>query len=423
MIWALLVLPVVLLAAGFPIFVALLAGAAVALAAFTNVPLAALHQSLFGGVDNYALLAVPFFVFAGELMARGGIAERLVDWVLSLVGHVRGSLGLTTVGTATLMGAISGSSPATVAAVGRALYPTLLEKGYGDRFSLGLITSSGAMAIVIPPSIAMILYGAAAEQSVPRLFLAGLLPGLLIGGLTAAYIVWTARRRGVRERGRFDARRLARASARAAVALAMPVIILGGIYSGVVSPTEAAGVACLYAMLAARYALKSLTWRQILEVAGDAAYLTAQILIIVAAAGVFSWLLTVQGVPQGLVAAIAEADLPAWVFLLAVNGLLLVLGCVVDPLSAILVLSPILVPVATALGIDPIHFGIVMTVNLSIGMFTPPFGLNLFVAQSMLDPDLAKIYRGILPFLAVQILALAIITYVPGLALLPTRLL
>lgn len=413
----LVVLPVALLALGFPIFVVLLASAIAAMTLAFDLPLAALHQVMFGGVDKFALLAVPFFIYAGELMNRGGISDRLVAWVLAAAGHWRGSLGLTAVGTATVLGAISGSSPATVAASGRVLYPALIEKGYGRRFSVGVITSSGSIAIVVPPSIAMILYGAAAEQSIPKLFLAGILPGLLIAGLAALYVVHFARRHGIREAQRFDLRKLVARTWSGIGALFMPVLILGGIYSGLFSPTEAAGVACIYAVLLTRFAYREMTWRDVFAAAGDAAFLTAQIMVIVAAAGAFSWLLTVGLVPQQLTQLITNADLSPWAFLLITNILLLALGCVIDPLSAILVLVPLLAPLAAALGIDLVHFGIIMTVNLSIGMSTPPFGLNVFVANSLFESDIKTIYAGLLPFIGLQIVALGIITYVPAVSL------
>lgn len=417
MIWLLLALPLALFLLGVPIFALLLTAASVTLLVALPMPPVALHQVLFGGIDKYALLAVPFFVFAGELMNRGGIAGRLVDWVLTLTGRLPGSLGIATVGTATLMGAVSGSSPATVAAVGRSLYPSLIARGYDQRFSLGLIASSGSIAIVVPPSIAMILYGASAEQSIPKLFQAGLLPGLLIAVLMALYILVWAKRRHLGDRSGFSLEAFLTASRRAWAALLMPVVVLAGIYLGWFSPTEAGGVACLYAILVASLLYRSLSLRQILDAAGEAALLTAQILVIVAAAGVFSWILTVRGIPQSLVQAIVALELSPPLFLLLVNLLLLAIGCLLDPTSAILVLTPLLLPLVLHLGIDPIHFGIVMTVNLSIGMFTPPFGLNLFVAQSVLSPDLTAIYRGILPFLAIQLVALAAVTYLPALSL------
>ncbi|MGF1608348.1 MAG: TRAP transporter large permease [Kiloniellales bacterium] len=417
MTWTLIALPAALFLAGLPIYIVLLAGATATLLLFMSVPPLALHQVMFGGVDNYALLAVPFFIFAGDLMARSGIAGLLVRWTLAIIGHIRGSLGVATIGTATLLGAVSGSSPATVAALGQTLYPDLRRSGYGERFSLGLITSSGSIAIIVPPSIAMILYGATAEQSIPRLFLAGILPGILLALLVAAYIFLWAQRREL-ESGRHQAGSVAAVTRDALAALFMPLFVLGGIYLGLFSPTEAGGFACLYAILVARFLFRSLTWSVILESAVQSAYLTAQVLIIVASASVFSWVLSVQGVPQAILGWIAGLELSAVSFLLAINLLLLMLGCFLDPTSAILVLTPMLMPIIQHLGIDPIHFGIIMTVNLAIGMFTPPFGLNIFVSQSVLSARLADIYRGLLPFFCVQIVALAAITFVPQLSLL-----
>lgn len=418
MTWLIVILPVALFVIGAPVFAVLLAATILAvLLSGGSLQGLTLHQELFGGVEKLPLLAVPFFIFAGELMSRAGIADRLIDWVLALTGRTRGSLAMAATGASTVMGAVSGSSPATVAAVGRVLHPRLIEAGYGKPFSLGLIASSGSIAIVIPPSIAMILYGASAEQSIPRLFQAGLIPGLVIAACMILYIVVRTRRARMAEGQPFSLAALGQATLRAAFALAMPVLILAGIYSGWFSPTEAGGVACVYAGLVGVFVYRTLTWRMLLTAATESAYLTAQILIIVAAAGTFSWVLTVEGVPQGLLNWIVGLELSQAAFLIAINLLLLAIGCVLDPTSAILVLTPILVPILAHLDIDPIHFGVVMTVNLSIGMFTPPFGLNIFVAQSAVDPDLAAIYRGIVPFLVIQVLALLVITYVPGLAL------
>lgn len=421
MIWTLAVLPVVLFLLGFPIFIVLLAAGVSTLTLHMTTPPTVIQQVVFGGVDKYALLAVPFFIFAGELMSRCGIAERLVAWVRLVFGHIRGSLALTTIGSSTILGAVSGSSPSTVAAIGKTLYPSLLEAGYQRPFSLGLIVSSGSIAIVIPPSIAMILYGASAEQSIPKLFLAGILPGLAIAALMSAYAVWQARRAqaetvagGAARAGKAEAWRT---TLRALGALGMPVVVLAGIYAGVFSPTEAGGVACVYTIVLARYVYRTMTWQDILDASGDAAVLSAQIMIIVAAAALFSWIVTVLQIPQDLVAWIEASRLGALQFLLAINVLLLIFGCFIDPTSAILVLTPILIPIVTDLGIDPIHFGIIMTVNLSIGMFTPPFGLNIFVAQATMDASLKDIYRGLIGVFCVQILALALITYVPELSL------
>jgi C4-dicarboxylate transporter DctM subunit len=270
---------------------------------------------------------------------------------------------------------------------------------------------------VIPPSIAMILFGMAAEQSIAKLFAAGVLPGLLIAFMMSAYVVIMALRMRIPTRGKFDFARLRAATWDAGPALLMPVFVLAGIYLGWFSPTEAGGFACLYAILVGRYVYREMSWRDVLEAATQAAIITAQILIIVATAALFAWILTINGVPQAITGGLTALNLPPWGFLMAVNAILLIVGCFLDPTSAIIVLTPLFMPLVRALGVDPIHFGIVMTVNIAIGMFTPPFGLNIFVAQSVLGVPLDTIYRGVLPFAAVQIAALLIITYWPGLSL------
>lgn len=417
MSFALGFVPIVLLLLGFPIFLVMLTAVTIALVFFMNVPLAALHQNLFGSVNAYALLAIPYFIYAGELMGRGSVAQRLVDFVQGGVGSLRGSLGITTVGTATIFGAISGVSAAAVATIGRVMYPSMTKAGYPKPFAAGLITAVGAIDIIIPPSIPMIVYGAAAQESVPRLYAAGIIPGLLIAALLAGYVMWRARKGNFGAGEPFEFKRFLHATIRGLWALGAPVIILGGIYGGVFSPTEAAAVACVYAIFVTRFVFGELSWRDILESAAATTRFTAQILIIVACAGVFSWLLTVNQVPAALVGFLQWLGVGQWSFLLAVNVLLLVVGCFLDPLSAILLLTPLLIPVVKALGIDTVHFGIVVMVNLAIGLFHPPFGINIFVAQSVLGIDLKTIYRGILPFVVLYLIALVIITYIPAVSL------
>ena len=417
MSFALGLLPVLLLLAGFPIYLVLLTASTCALIFFMQVPLIVMHQTLFGSIDAFALLAVPFFIYAGELMGRGSVAQRLVDVVQSGIGNVRGSLGVTTVGTSVIFGAISGVSAATVATVGRIMVPAMRRAGYPEHFAAGLITAVGAIDIIIPPSVPMIIYGLAAQESVPRLYAAGIFPGLLIAAMLAAYVMWYARRAGIAGGPPFEFARFLRALRRGAWALGAPVIILGGIYGGVFSPTEAAAVACVYAALVTRLVYRELSLRDIVSAAGSTVVFTAQILIVVACASVFAWLLTVNQVPAVLVRWIEGMQLTPWMILLALNVLLLVVGCFIDPLSAILILTPLLVPVITAAGIHPVHFGIVFTVNLAIGLFHPPFGINIFVAQSVLDLKLPVIYRGIVPFLFVYLVALALITYIPAISL------
>jgi C4-dicarboxylate transporter DctM subunit len=421
MIWTLGAIPLSLLAIGTPIFVLLLAGAILTFIFTLTVSPVAIHQIMFGGLENYALLAIPFFIFAGELMGAAGIADRLIVWVLALIGRVPGSLGVATVGASTLIGAISGASVATVAAVGKSLYPGLIRDGYGARFSSGLVSSSGAIDILIPPSIAMILYGAAAEQSIPKLFVAGILPGLLIALMMAAFVVVRAVQMDIPRSGNFNLRHFLCTSWGALPALFMPAFVLGIIYFGYSSPTEAGGFACLYAMIVGLFVYRSMSWQDVLDAAARSAMLTAQILVIVATAALFSWILTISGIPRALTEWLQALQLTQWAFLMAINIILLIVGCFLDPTSAILVLTPLLMPLVKSVGVDPIHFGIVMTANLAIGMFTPPFGLNIFVARTVLGVPLETIYRGVLPFAVVQIAALLIITYWPDLSLILTR--
>ena len=417
MSFALGVLPVILLLLGFPIFLVLLAAVTTALVFFMHVPLAALHQNLFGGVNAFALLAVPYFIYAGELMGRGTVAKRLVDFVQSGVGSVRGSLGVTTVGTSAIFGAISGASAATVATIGKVMYPAMQRAGYPETFSAGLVTAVGAIDIIIPPSIPMIVYGMAANESVPRLYAAGVLPGLFIALLIAIYVVWYAYRHNIGAGQPFDGMAFVRAAGRGIWALGAPFIILGGIYGGVFSPTEAAAVACIYAIFVTRFVYRELGWRDIVGAAGTTVLFTGQILLIVACASVYAWLLTVNQVPAAIVNWLQELHVASWILMLTINVCLLAVGCFLDPLSAILLLSPLLVPIVKAAGYDTVHFGIIFTVNLAIGLFHPPFGINIFVAQSVLGIELGKIYRGIIPFLVLYLIALVVITYVPWVSL------
>jgi len=417
MSFALGVVPVVLLLLGFPIFIVLLASVSVALVFFMHMPIAALHQNMFGSINALALLAIPFFVYAGELMGRGSVAQRLVDFVQGGVGSVRGSLAVTTVGTSAIFGAISGISAACVATIGRIMYPAMRRAGYPENFSAGLVTAVGAIDIIIPPSIPMIVYGAAAEESVPRLYAAGVVPGLMLTFMLAAYVMWFARRNGIGAGEAFRLDQFLRGATRGIWALGMPFIILGGIYGGVFSPTEAAAVACVYAAFVTRFVFRELGWRDIVEAASATVIFSAQILIIVACAGVFSWLLTVNQVPATIVAWLQSLNISAWMFLLTINVILLMIGCFLDPLSAILLLTPLLVPLVKAFGIDTVHFGIIVTVNLAIGLFHPPFGMNIFVAQSVLGLELGSIYRGIIPFLVIYLIALGLITYIPAISL------
>jgi C4-dicarboxylate transporter DctM subunit len=415
--WAMALVPLVLLLAGFPFFLILLATAAIVLVLFAGVPTTAVHQVMFGSLDKYALLAVPFFLFAGDLLGRGGVSKRLVRWVLSMIGGVRGSLPFTVLGTTVVFSAISGSTAAAVAAVGALTYRRLRDAGYNERFSTGLLVAAGAIDNLIPPSIGMILYGIASDTSIVKLFAAGLVPGFVLAAFYALYIYVYVARKGEGGGAPFELREFAAATRDGIWAILAPVAILGGIYTGAFSPTEAAGVACIYAIVVVAFIYREAGAREIFQTASRSMYLTAQIFVIVAVAGVYSWLLTVSGAAQAATDYIGALNLPPWAVLLAINILLLAVGMFLDTASSILVLTPLLAPIAKAAGVDPVHFGVILVMNLSIGTFTPPFGINIFVGQAVFKAPLSSIYPGLVPFIAVAIAALLVVTYLPPLSL------
>jgi len=350
-------------------------------------------------------------------MAQGGIAKRVVVWVISLIGGVRGSLAVTTVAASELFGAMAHTAVGTVVAVGRMVYPSLRENGYNDRFAVGLIASSGAIAVVIPPSIAMILYSLSAQQSAVALFTAGILPSLLIGFVDAMFVMGYAQIKALplTAAARWDA--IWASTKEASWSIGTVVVIFGGIYGGIFTPTEAAGVAVIYSLFVTMVVHREVGLRDLWQIIMSSVFLISQILMIVTAAGLYSWLLTTSGIPQQIIATINELHLPAWGLLLSINIALLVMGSFLEPPAAILILTPLLLPLVQAVGVSPIHFGIIMAVNLSIGMYTPPFGLNLFASQAVFETPLGKIYLGVLPFLLLNFATLMVITYVPSISM------
>ncbi len=416
-ILAYFVLPAVLLILGVPIFLVLLVTCIAVILFVADVPTETVQTFLFSGLDNFPLLAVPFFVLAGEIMAQGGIARRVVVWVISLVGGVRGSLAVTTVAASEVFGAMAHTAVGTVVAVGRMLYPSLRENGYNERFAVGLIASSGAIAVVIPPSIAMILYSLSAQQSAVALFTAGVLPSLLIGLVDALYVMIYARIKRVPLTAKARWSVIWTSTKEASWSISTIVVILGGIYGGVFTPTEAAGVAVVYSLFVTMVVHREVGLIELWRIVQSAVFLNAQILLIVTAAGLYSWLLTTSGIPQQIIAEVNALHLSPWALLLCINVMLLIMGSFLEPPAAILIMTPLLLPVVQAVGVDPIHFGIIMTINLSIGMYTPPFGLNLFATQAVFRTPLGNIYRGVLPFLVINFTTLMVITYVPAISL------
>jgi C4-dicarboxylate transporter DctM subunit len=416
------ILPLLMLLVGVPIFIALLA-AALGGILLSNNPIQAVHSAMFGSLDVFPLLAVPLFIYAGDVMARGGIARRLIDLVLAIIGGIRGSLGIATIAACEVFSVMSGSSVACVAAIGKIMIPSLKKNGYGDTFSVSLVTATGVVDVITPPSITMIIYGIVAQQSVPHLFLAGFAPGILIGLALAVYVVMYARFKRIPITEAAERKSVRALFNEAIWAMLAPVVIFGGIYGGLFTPTEAAGVACIYAIFVTMFVYREISWRQLWIITVDSAALIAQVLIIVAAAGAFAWLVTTSGLPAKLVAFVSSFNLSPWVLLLVINIILLFVGSILEPPAAILLLTPLLTPIAYQIGVDPIHFGIIVTVNLAIGMFMPPFGLNLFAAHALFKTPLPELYRGVLPFLVIYLAMLMLITYVPAITLAPLKLL
>ena len=417
MYWTMALLPFGLLLLGFPIFLLLLATSLVVMIFFFPVPLTAIHQIIFNSLNKYALLAVPFFIFAGDLMSRGGISMRLLRWVAAIIGGFRGSIPLTSLGFAALFGAISGVTTAATAAIGTLTYPRMREAGYSERFASALITAGGALDNLIPPSIAMIIYGIASDTSIIALFAAGIGPGLLLAGLFAVYIYCHSVRAGIAESGRFSIWELLLATRNGVWALGAIGIIFGGIYSGVFSPTEAAGVACVYAIIVSYFVYREVTLIELFDTAARAMYLTGLIFIIVSVAGLYAWLLTISGIAQQAVAFITAMHAQPWMVLLTINAFLLFVGCFLDPASALIMLTPLLAPIAVSIGVDPVHFGVIVVMNLTIGTFHPPFGLNIFVCQALFKTPSATLYRGLIPFVALAVIALLMVTYIPAISL------
>jgi len=406
-----------LLLLGMPIAAVLAGVTALTLAFHTHTSLLVLPQQFFNALDNFVLLAIPFFILAGRIMTEGTMAQRLVDVMRALVGNKRGGLAVTAVLACLFFAALSGSSPATVVAIGSIMIPALTRSGYPEDFAVGLVTSAGSLGIVIPPSIPMILYALVMNVSVAELFLAGIGPGLLIGGVFIGYVLWKARREGWRVDAGYTWGESLRVVRRGAWALFLPVLVLGGIYTGIFTPTEAAAVSVVYALFVEVVLYRELTLAQLHRALVDSAVLSGSLLLILACAMTFVWLLTSQGLPVIVAEWVVGRVDSAWAFLLLVNVLFLLLGSVMDDVSAMLILSPIFAETLTRLGIDPVHYGIVMVLVIEFGFLTPPFGLNLFVAMGLTKKPMGTVARATLPFLVLLLLALLIVTYVPAVSL------
>ncbi|UFJ41409.1 TRAP transporter large permease [Brevibacillus humidisoli] len=406
----------ILLLLSVPVALSLGLASTIALTTEGNMGLIVLIQRMFAALDSFPLMAIPFFILAGALMETGGISRRLVNFANSLAGGMAGGLAIVTVVTAMFFSAISGSSAATTAAIGSILIPAMVNKGYDIRFAGATQAVSGELGVIIPPSIPMILFGISASVSIGDLFIAGFLPGILIGG-SLIFVCWfISKKRGYKGEAGITWSDRIKAFREAFLALLMPVIILGGIYGGFFTPTEAAVIAVLYAFIVGVFVYKEVKWKDLVEVFAKSSITTSIIMIIISTAGMFGWILTREQVPQKVAAMFTSFSDSPFVFLLLINLLLLFVGMFFETSAAIIILAPLLTPIAMTLGIDPVHFGMIMIINLAIGMVTPPVGVNLFVACQIANIKLEQLSKALLPFFLMLAIDILIITYVPALS-------
>lgn len=377
----------------------------------SGMPLDMIPKRLFTACDSFPYMAVPFFLLAGTLMSQGGISQRLISFANALIGRFSGGLGLVSVAACMFFAAISGSSAATTAAIGGLMIPEMEKRGYDRDFSAAVNAAGGTIGVIIPPSIPFVTYGILTRTSVGTLFLAGFGPGIFMGLAMMAVIYVTSRRRGWRENHRAGWREIGQSFFRAALAILMPVIVLGGIYSGKFTPTEAAVIAVAYGLVVGMFVYRNITLRSLMEILKESAVSAAQVLLLICAANVFAYVLTYNRIPDMVASFVLGISSSKWVVLLLIDVLLLVIGTFMDTVAAIIILVPILFPAVSQMGVDPVHFGMVVCVGLAIGMITPPFGCCLFVACGTAEITLEAITRRVLPFIAVLTAVLLAVTF------------
>lgn len=414
---------VVLLLIGIPVAISLGLASVVTMLLFGNQSLLSLSQKFFHTMQVYPLLAVPFFILAGAFMTTGGVARRMIDFANALVGHFRGGLAMAALLASAFFAAVSGSAPATVVAVGSVMIMGMVNSGYTKKFASGVICNAGTLGILIPPSLVMVVYGAITESSIGRLFIAGILPGIVLTIAMMATIIVIAHKQDLPSQDKADFKTVIRTFREALWGLLLVVIILGGIYAGIFTPTEAAAVSAVYAFFIAVFVYRDITLKHVPEVLTEASKITVMLMFIIANAFMFAFLLTTLQIPQAASEFIVGMGLPVWGFLLMLNILLLVAGNFMEPTSVVLILTPIIFPIAMEMGIDPIHLGILMVVNMQIGLVTPPVGLNLFVTAGVAKMSLEDTIKASLPWLGVLLCVLLLITFVPWISLVVPNLL
>jgi C4-dicarboxylate transporter, DctM subunit len=412
-----------LMLTGMPISISLGLTVLTFLFTMTTVPIESVGLKLFTGLDNFGIMAIPFFILAGTFLTRGGVAKRMINFTTSLVSHWPGGLGLAGVASCALFAAIAGSSVATVVAIGSILMPAMVDQGFPKRFGAGVISTSGALGILVPPSIILVLYGVSTNSSIGALFMAGIVPGFLLALMLAVVTWFIAWRNNYPRLPRASWKERFTAFREAIWGLLLLVIVLGGIYGGIFTPTEAAATAAVYAFFITVFVYKDLKLSEVPKVLLNAASLSAMLLYIITNAVLFSFLMTSEQIPQAMAAWIVDRHFSLWMFLLIVNIILLMAGNVMDPSSILLIMAPILFPLATKIGVHPIHLGILMAVNMEVGLCHPPVGLNLYVGSGIAKMGISEITIAVLPWLGAMLIFLLMITYIPEISLWLPRLL
>jgi C4-dicarboxylate transporter DctM subunit len=411
------VMLLVLMLTGMPVSISLGLTVLTFLFTMTDVPVESVALKLFTGIEKFEIMAIPFFILAGNFLTHGGVAKRMINFATSLVGHLHGGLGMGGVVACGLFAAVSGSSPATVAAIGAILLPAMVKQGFPMKFGAGIVASSGALGILIPPSIVMVMYAVSTNSSIGALFMAGVIPGAVLLFMLGFTTWWYAKKNNYPRMAKAPVADRIKAFRESFWGLMLIVVVMGGIYTGIFTPTEAAAMSAVYAFIVAVFVYRDLPLRRIPKVLLDSANMSAMLLYIITNAILFSFLLTSEQIPQAVAAWLVDSGLGALGFLLVVNILLLLAGNIMEPSSIILITAPILFPVAMALGIDPVHFGIIITVNMEIGMITPPVGLNLYVGSGIAKLGMTDMTKAVTPWLVTMIVFLMIVTYWPSLSL------
>ena len=415
--WIIFALLFGLMLTGMPISISLGLTVLTYLFTMTTVPIESVALKLFTGIEKFEIMAIPFFILAGNFLTHGGVARRMINFATSMVGHWAGGLGLAGVMACALFAAVSGSSPATVVAIGSILLPAMLKQGFPARFGAGVITTSGALGILIPPSIVMVMYAVATNTSVGALFIAGIVPGLALATLLGLTTWWRARKFNYPRQPKAGWGERLTAFRESIWGLLLIIVVIGGIYSGIFTPTEAAAMSAVYAFFVAVFVYKDMTLAKVPKVLLDSANMSAMLLYIITNAVMFSYLMTSEQIPQELAAWMLDKGLGVIAFLLFVNVVLLLAGNVMEPSSIVLIMAPILFPVAIKLGIDPIHFGIMMVVNMEVGMCHPPVGLNLYVASGITKMGITELTVAVWPWLLTMLVFLVVVTYWPPLSI------